>query len=1252
MYRRAITKSVANWKRYSNNIYGFIFQNNANSFKNSLRHKIAVNRVVTDKAGWRNTPRYLIYIVIASGAISLNSVAETISVGAGSISDQANPEGFRCVNDYGSWISNAGIVDPAIDGCDPQQGPIGSPKALYPNLTGPAANKPTGTHRWWGSVSFYGEMPIGDNSRSGYITPDPIAARITNRGFRMASIPAGMAFKNGIADTYDVPAPFDEVFDGLAIANSQYSSLEAKLFDYSDGSMTVEWQHSEQPVMRATFVHGSPYVFIDTLQGELIIRSRSADGPEKGIYHQSSNQIGLWTDVAGNRNHFLVVGHGATQFKNVSSNNISIVNNSGRVTIALIPMDSDNGEITPSSEKINRFAEHATNTIDQVNVNYDLNSTTQQVSVRHEYLMNGQAVETFIGLMPLHWKNSVVSINSQDRVRSARGYIKFSSLNAFEYQLSFVGVLPTMPMLNQSYDRTKLVQLIGDFVARGPGYWNTKSDTYWAGKNYGKVAEVAALADQLGLDQERVALIEWLKSELEDWFTATTNGQPNSSKYFSYNEDWNTLLGYDESFGAQQQLNDHHFHYGYFVRAAAEICRTDKSWCAPSAWGGMVELLIRDYAALRDDPMFPYVRNFDPANGFSWASGHANFVLGNNNESTSEAANAYGAIILYGMITNNNELTEHGIYLHTLSAATYWEYWNNIDRFHGKDIPFDNFSPEYNKMTTSIIWGSGHVFSTWFSGKYAHILGIQGLPLNPLVMHIGLHADYLSDYVALGLSESFNGKPSGLGNDQWRDVWWNILAMTNPEAAIADFNTMNFQYDVEAGETIAHTYHWLHTLNVLGHIKTGKGNITASSPIAQVYEKNGARTYVAYNFKETPEVVSFSDGTQLTIAANSFGIRGHGAPGDSGDDDDNSDNDDSNDNGSDDDSSDDNNDDPASCNEFCFIEQGSSLLVKASVGQQVDIHYIVNNGVQQNIRMERTNETSLKLIENLTEGDVIDYFFTVIDATGARDTQWQRYIFNADSNNDGGQDSDNDSDNGNNNDDSDDNQDNDQGGDNDDTSDNGECETYCISESGNTMIITANTGERVDLHYRVNNGTQMNVRMTTTNGQHQYRIPNLNSGDSVSYFFTVINASGAYDTENFQHTFGESQAARLPIVDATASSQRQPARDAIDGNRSTRWESNHVNRGQWITLDLGQQQQLNNIMIHWEAANARQYEIWVSQNGVDWWLATQRSQGDFGDRTDTLSIEQRVRYFSIVMKERSHGNYWGYSIYQVEAFGQ
>ena len=414
--------------------------------------------------------------------------------------------------------------------------------------------------------------------------------------------------------------------------------------------------------------------------------------------------------------------------------------------------------------------------------------------------------------------------------------------------------------------------MVEDFVAGGTGYWNTANDTYWNGKAVGRLSEVLAIADQLGMVDEATTLRDWLKGELADWMSAERDGTLDSENYFVYDPNWSTLLGMEESFASHQQLNDHHFHYGYFIRAAAEVCRVDKAFCSDEQYGQMFELLIRDYAGGKNDPMFPYLRNFDPANGFSWASGHANFVRGNNNESTSEAANAYGAMVLYGLVTGNDDIMERGMYLHASTSATYWEYWNDIDGYLGTDPDARNFPPGYPRITTSIIWGDGSAFSTWFSPAFAHILGIQGLPSNPLIMHVGLFADYLDDYVTLGLEESPNGKPSGLPNGHWTDLWWNLWSMTDADAAIADYEA-TVSYEPEAGEAPAHTYHWIYTMRALGELQTGTGALTADYPAAMAFETDaGVTSYVVYNYSDEAITVTFSDGTEVEAAANAFAI--------------------------------------------------------------------------------------------------------------------------------------------------------------------------------------------------------------------------------------------------------------------------------------------------------------------------------------------------------------------------------------------
>jgi endo-1,3(4)-beta-glucanase len=515
---------------------------------------------------------------------------------------------------------------------------------------------------------------------------------------------------------------------------------------------------------------------------------------------------------------------------------------------------------------------YARNKVKHVTIDYRVDRSSNTVTVSHRYLDDDNApVETMAGLMPLQWKRAP-AMDYTTSVRSARGLIKFAPMTGFDYVLPSIGVLPALPVIEDSLNEAELRGLVEDFVAGGTGYWNTANDTYWNGKAVGRLSEVLAIADQLGMVDEATDLRDWLKGELADWMSAERDGTLDSQNYFVYDSNWSTLLGMEESFASHQQLNDHHFHYGYFVRAAAEVCRVDKAFCSDEQYGQMFELLIRDYAGGKNDPMFPYLRTFDPANGFSWASGQANFVRGNNNESTSEAANAYGAMVLYGLVTGNDDIMERGLYLHASTSATYWEYWNDIDGYLDSDPDARNFPPGYPRITTSIIWGDGSAFATWFSPAFAHILGIQGLPSNPLIMHVGLFADYLDDYVALGLEESANGKPSGLPSGHWTDLWWNLWSMTDADAAIADYEA-TISYEPEAGEARAHTYHWIYTMRALGELQTGTGALTADYPAAMAFETDaGVTSYVVYNYSDEAITVTFSDGTVVEAAANAFAI--------------------------------------------------------------------------------------------------------------------------------------------------------------------------------------------------------------------------------------------------------------------------------------------------------------------------------------------------------------------------------------------
>ena len=153
-----------------------------------------------------------------------------------------------------------------------------------------------------------GEMTVGDANDAAYITPDPISARITNKGVRVGSIPSGLQLTGPGHYYYPIPDHAGEVFDGIAVGNSAYSNLEAYTKDYSEGSVTVIWKSGNTDVMEATFVHGSPYVYFKAYTGNLASHSASSGVNEKGTFSMGNNMYGIWTSVAGKTNNFLNCG--------------------------------------------------------------------------------------------------------------------------------------------------------------------------------------------------------------------------------------------------------------------------------------------------------------------------------------------------------------------------------------------------------------------------------------------------------------------------------------------------------------------------------------------------------------------------------------------------------------------------------------------------------------------------------------------------------------------------------------------------------------------------------------------------------------------------------------------------------------------------------------------------------------------------------------------------------------------------------
>lgn len=123
-----------------------------------------------------------------------------------------------------------------------------------------------------------------------------------------------------------------------------------------------------------------------------------------------------------------------------------------------------------------------------------------------------------------------------------------------------------------------------------------------------------------------------------------------------------------------------------------------------------------------------------------------------------------------------------------------------------------------------------------------------------------------------------------------------------------------------------------------------------------------------------------------------------------------------------------------------------------------------------------------------------------------------------------------------------------------------------------------------------------------------------------------------------------------------ASSNKQPAGNALDGNPNTRWETDSSDP-QWIMVDLGGQYAVSGVKIVWEGAAAKVYKIQVSASDSVW-IDPETETGwiDACTVTDGKSSETRVlsfpavtgRYVRLYGIERA--TTWGYSIFEFEVY--
>jgi endoglucanase Acf2 len=289
-------------------------------------------------------------------------------------------------------------------------------------------------------------------------------------------------------------------------------------------------------------------------------------------------------------------------------------------------------------------------------------------------------------------------------------------------------------------------------------------DSYFGGKSLARAADLLVLAEQVGADDAAATLRERLSEELRTW-ADPAGCDTRATKCFVYDSETGGVVGQTPAFGSEE-FNDHHFHYGYFLYAAALVSADDAALRDDIA--PVMTILAADLASGTASELFPVRRTFDPYSGHSWASGPAPFADGNNQESSSEAVAAWNGLGLWADVAGDGPLAKQATWMLSSEAASAQSAWV------GFDLAADPYE-DYGHAVVGIVWDGKIDYATWFSAEPAAVLGIQLIPMGPVSGYLAGDPDRIRSNVA----EALEGGPA----PQFADLILMYQALAGPQDA-------------------------------------------------------------------------------------------------------------------------------------------------------------------------------------------------------------------------------------------------------------------------------------------------------------------------------------------------------------------------------------------------------------------------------------------------------------------------------------
>ncbi|MFS7955905.1 putative glucan endo-1,3-beta-D-glucosidase [Helianthus anomalus] len=325
------------------------------------------------------------------------------------------------------------------------------------------------------------------------------------------------------------------------------------------------------------------------------------------------------------------------------------------------------------------------------------------------------------------------------------------------------------------------------------------TSSYFYGKLVARAARFALIAEEIGYLEVIPKVGKFLKEAIEPWLVGTFG-----SNGFLYDRVWGGLVtkqgatdtGADFGFGV---YNDHHFHIGYFLYGIAVLAKIDPIWglkYRPQAYS-----LMADFMTLGKGPNAKYtrLRCFDLWKLHSWASGLTEFTDGRNQESTSEAVNAYYSAALMGLAYGDAHLVALGSLLTSMEihASQTWWHVKETDTIYAADFTREN-------RVVGVLWANKRDSGLWFApAEWKECrLGIQVLPLLPITEPLFSDVEFTRQLVEWTLPAL---EREGVG-EGWKGFVYALQGVYDKDVAVEKIRGLNGYDD---GNSLSNLLWWI-----------------------------------------------------------------------------------------------------------------------------------------------------------------------------------------------------------------------------------------------------------------------------------------------------------------------------------------------------------------------------------------------------------------------------------------------------------